>query len=190
MSAEAPLSVRPRARHRTCCPCASCAGSLAALSSLSRQTAGTMPPSWLARAVRLAKRAGYLGRQRAAKRQGFAWLRVLLACVAPKAQKVVDALLELDVRIACEASGQAALLRCQPEALQQMILRPRRVLARPDWLREFLLTIWIGAHVGAHAEARGAHNECAWRGAQAACNKNALHLQGGANSLAAVWSSS
>ena len=56
-----------------------------------------------------------------------------------------DELFELDVQIACEASGQEALLRCQSQRLQQMIREPGFVLARPGWLREFLFNIWIGA---------------------------------------------
>ena len=52
---------------------------------------------------------------------------------------------ELDLRLALEESGREDLLRRLPQALQQMLNEPGLVLARPDWLREFMLWIYIGA---------------------------------------------
>ena len=150
MSAQAALSGAPAALwHRTCCPCDSCLGA-AAQSRLSAVNGRRQ--SVLARRLHLVKRAGAQWRQRAAQQKGLAFLVGLSAGDAQRAQKAFTELLELDLRLACEASGQEALLGCQPPALQQMIREPVLVLARPDWLREFLLNIWIGAQAGAHTD--------------------------------------
>ena len=52
---------------------------------------------------------------------------------------------ELDLRLALEESGREDLQRRLPQALQEMLNEPGLVLARPDWLREFMLWIYIGA---------------------------------------------
>ena len=53
---------------------------------------------------------------------------------------------ELDLRLALEESGREGLQRRLPQALQEMLNEPGLVLARPDWLREFImLWIYIGA---------------------------------------------
>ena len=52
---------------------------------------------------------------------------------------------ELDLRLALEESGREDFLCRLPQALQQMLNEPGLVLARPDWLREFMLWIYIGA---------------------------------------------
>ena len=52
---------------------------------------------------------------------------------------------ELDLRLALEESGREDLQRRPPQALQEMLNAPGLVLARPDWLREFMLWIYIGA---------------------------------------------
>ena len=150
MSAQPGLSGAPAALwHRTCCPCDSCLGA-AAQSRLSAVNGRRQ--SVLARRLHLVKRAGAQWRQRAAQQKGLAFLVGLSAGDAQRAQKAFAELLELDLRLACEASGQEALLRCQPQRLQQMIREPGFVLARPDWLREFLFNIWIGAQGGAHTD--------------------------------------
>ena len=160
MSAEAPLSVlaRPRARHRTCCPCPSCAG---------RAEQPVSADHWhinasLGRALSQAKRAGFLWRQRAREQQrSLFWLKGRPPPSARAVQKALDILLELDVRLVCEASGQGFFMRGQPRLLQQMLSEPGLVLARPGWLREYLCGIWIGA--GAYADARGEHTMSVWR---------------------------
>ena len=140
------LSLRPErppgelVRHRTCCPCA--AQSPAPADSWEHLAAR------LTRAVRRAKRSGHLWRQRVAGWQLLPglWLMGLPPRAARCFQTAFDALFELDVRIACEASGQDHFMQRQPRPLQQMLSKPGAVLDRPDWLRAFLFQLWIGAH--------------------------------------------
>ena len=109
-----------------------------------------------------AKRAGFLWRQRAREQQrSLFWLKQGAVQKARAVQKALDILLELDVRLVCEASGQGFFMRGQPRLLQQMLSEPGLVLARPGWLREYLCGIWIGA--GAYADARGEHTMSVWR---------------------------
>ena len=170
--------------RRTCCTCAGCIG--AAQSPASAD-------SWhlaarLTRALRRAKRSGYLWRQRVAERQLLPGLMGLPPRAARRFQKAFDELFELDVRIACEASGQEALLRGQPEALQQMILAPGLLLVRPAWLRAHLLQIWIGARVAPLTPALELPRYDAHDGAQAGYGKSSSQAQGGASYQQAVSS--
>ena len=89
------------------------------------------------------------------------WLKQGAVQKARAVQKALDILLELDVRLVCEASGQGFFMHGQPRLLQQMLSEPGLVLARPGWLREYLCGIWIGA--GAYADARGEHTMSVWR---------------------------
>ena len=101
----------------------------------------------LCRALSQAKHAGFLWRQTAREQQrGLFWPKGRPPTSARAVQKALDSLLELDVRLMCEASGQEALLRRQPRPLQLLLFEPGVLLARPDWLRAFLFKIWIGAH--------------------------------------------
>ena len=154
MSAQAALSAAPgvlrQRRYRCWCP--SCAG---------RAEQPVSADHWhinasLGRALSQAKRAGFLWRQRAREQQrSLFWLKQGAVQKARAVQKALDILLELDVRLVCEASGQGFFTRGQPRLLQQMLSEPGLVLARPGWLREYLCGIWIGA--GAYADARGEH---------------------------------
>ena len=96
--------------------------------------------------MRRAKRSGHLWRQRVAGWQLLPGLMGLPPRAARCFQTAFDALFELDVRIAREASGQDHFMQRQPRLLQQMLSKPGAVLDRPDWLRAFLFQLWIGAH--------------------------------------------
>ena len=160
MSAQAALSAAPgvlrQRRYRCWCP--SCAG---------RAEQPVSADHWhinasLGRALSQAKRAGFLWRQRAREQQrSLFWLKQGAVQKARAVQKALDILLELDVRLVCEASGQGFFMHGQPRLLQQMLSEPGLVLARPGWLREYLCGIWIGA--GAYADARGEHTMSVWR---------------------------
>ena len=136
MSAQAALSAAPgvlrQRRYRCWCP--SCAG---------RAEQPVSADHWhinasLGRALSQAKRAGFLWRQRAREQQrSLFWLKQGAVQKARAVQKALDILLELDVRLVCEASGQGFFMHGQPRLLQQMLSEPGLVLARPGWLREY-----------------------------------------------------
>ena len=96
-------------RYRCWCP--SCAG---------RAEQPVSADHWhinasLGRALSQAKRAGFLWRQRAREQQrSLFWLKQGAVQKARAVQKALDILLELDVRLVCEASGQGFFMRGQP----------------------------------------------------------------------------
>jgi len=148
MSAEAPLSVlaRPRARRRTCCPCAGRAEQPVSADPVSPWRLGAP----FGRALSQAKSTGFLWRQRAREQQQGLFFNGRPPRSARTVQKALDILLELDLRLMCEVSGQETFMNGQPRLLQQMISEPGLVLARPGWLRAFLFQIWIGAALHPH----------------------------------------
>ena len=92
--------------RRTCCTCASCVG--AAQSPCSEPVLRGHP---MLAVLLHAKRTGYLWRQRESRiAAGPGRLKRLPPRSALTAQKALDELLELDMRLACEASGQKAHL--------------------------------------------------------------------------------
>ena len=127
-------------RRRYRCACTSCAGAAESPATADSWHLGCV----LKGRLRHAKRNGHQWRQEQAERQSLAWLTGLQPHSARRVQKVFDELFELDVRLACEASGRRALMRCLPHRLRQMLCQPRFVLARPDWLREFIFSSWLG----------------------------------------------
>lgn len=145
MSAQA-VSARPsvlqQRRHR--CWCTSCAGR--AEHPVSPWRLG----SPFGRALGQAKSAGFLWRQRAREQQQGLFFNRRPPRSARTVQKALDILLELDLRLMCEVSGQETFMDGQPRLLQQMISEPGLVLARPGWLRAFLFQIWIGAALHPH----------------------------------------
>ena len=105
----------------------------------------------LCRALSQAKHAGFLWRQTAREQQrGLFWPKGRPPTSARAVQEALDILLELDLRLMCEVSGQETFMDGQPRLLQQMISEPGLVLARPGWLRAFLFQIWIGAALHPH----------------------------------------